>query len=175
MPPAPTPLMFTLMHASYIIADRSLFFPQGPSGPKGEKVCSSIDIVITVRLDWSSREALVQRLVILKQVNRGTQALSSSLSSLSINQMSNRLHVFVATLTRLSKSIHQGRFRELPDVFPLRGPQPNLRLWESAQGATPCGCLTLSFLFSLYIPAKIRTISVRRHLHHFPRPISCLF
>lgn len=123
----------------------------------------------------TSRDTLVQRLIILKQVNRRTQALSSSLSSLSINQMSNRLHVFVETLTRLSKSINQGRFTELPDVFPLCEPQTNLRLWESVQGAIPCGCLTLWVLFFLYIPVNIRTISVRCHLHHFPRPILCLF
>lgn len=124
---------------------------------------------------WTSRDALVQRLIILKQVNRGTQALSSSLSSLSINQMSNRLHVFVETLTRLSESINQDRFTELPDVFPLREPQANLRLWESTQEAMLCGCLFEFCVFFLYIPENTRTISVRCHLHHFPRPISCLF
>lgn len=34
---------------------------------------------------------------------------------------------------------------------------------------------SLSFVFFLYIPVNIRTRSVRCHLHHFPRPISCLF
>lgn len=33
---------------------------------------------------------------------------------------------------------------------------------------------SLSFVFFLYIPVNIRTISVRCHLHHFPRPILCL-
>ena len=137
--PGPGPPTFILMYASYIIADGSLFFLQGPSGPKGEKVCSAISIIITVRLEWTSRDTVVQRLIISKQVNRGKQAISSSLSSLSINQMSNRLHGFVETLTRLSESIHQGSFTELPDVFPLQEPQANLRPRESAQGATPCG------------------------------------
>lgn len=89
--------------------------------------------------------------------------------------MSNRLHVLVETLTRLSESINQDRFTELPDVFPLREPQANLRLWESTQEAMPCGCLFEFCFFFLYIPVNIRTISVRCHLHHFPRPISCLF
>lgn len=72
---------------------------------------------------------------------------------------------------RLRKSIHQGRFTDVPDVFPQREPQPSLRLWQSPRGA---GGHTVGLLFLLYIPANIRTISVRCHLDHFPRPVSRL-